>query len=84
MTIKNTAAGAAIAVAAAALFAGMSGSVVAADEAKVHCYGVTACKGQNDCKTAENSCKGHSVGKGHGFKAMTRAECDAAGGTVGE
>ena len=48
MTIKNTAAGAAIAVAAAALFAGMSGSVVAADEAKVHCYGVTACKGQND------------------------------------
>lgn len=84
MTIKNTAAGAAIAFAAAALFAGMSATVVAADEAKVHCYGVTSCKGQNDCKTAENSCKGQAACKGHGFKAMTKTECAAAGGTVGE
>ncbi len=85
MTMKSTAAtGAAIAFAAAAMFAGMSGTVVAAEEAKVHCYGVTSCKGQNDCKTAENSCKGQGACKGQGFKAMTKAECDAAGGTVGE
>lgn len=85
MTMKSTAAtGAAIAFAAAAMFAGMSGTVVAAEEAQVHCYGVTSCKGQNDCKTAENSCKGQGACKGHGFKAMTKAECDAAGGTVGE
>src|SRR3989338_5068205 len=72
MTMKTTAAtGAAIAFAAAAMFAGMSGTVVAAEEGKVHCYGVTSCKGQAACK-------------GHGFKAMTQAECDAAGGTVGE
>ena len=58
--------------------------VQAADEANVHCYGVTSCKGMNDCKTAENACKGQAVCKGHGFKAMTQAACDAAGGKVGE
>ena len=85
MNMKSTAAtGAAIAFAAAAMFAGMSGTVVAAEEAKVHCYGVTSCKGQNDCKTAENSCKGQGACKGHGFKSMTLAECNAAKGTVGE
>lgn len=74
MTIKNTAAGAAIALAAASLFAGLSSTVVVAEEAKVHCYGVTSCKGQNDCKTAENSCKGQGACKGQGFKSMTLAE----------
>ena len=24
----------------------------------VHCYGVNKCNGHNDCKTAENACKG--------------------------
>ncbi len=84
MTMKTTAAGAAIAFAAASLFDGLTSTVAVAEEAAVHCYGVTSCKGQNDCKTAENSCKGQAVCKGHGFKAMTQAECDAAGGTVGE
>ncbi len=83
MTIKTPAAGAAIAFAAASLFAGMTASVASAEEATVHCYGVTSCKGQNDCKTAENACKGQAVCKGHGFKVMTKAECSAAGGTVG-
>lgn len=45
---------------------------------------MTSCKGMNDCKTAENACKGQAVCKGHGFKAMTKAECDKAGGKVGE
>ncbi|HSX86962.1 MAG TPA: hypothetical protein VLG17_03060 [Pseudomonas sp.] len=84
MTTKTTAAGAAIAFAAASLFAGLTGTVAVAEEAKVHCYGVTSCKGQNDCKTAENACKGQGACKGHGFKSMTLAECNAAKGTVGE
>jgi hypothetical protein len=83
MTIKTTLSGAALALAAAGLFASVPTQVLA-DEAKVHCYGVTSCKGQNDCKTAENACKGQAACKGHGFKVMTKAECDAAGGTVGE
>ena len=85
MTQKTASAmtGAALALAAAGLFASLPTQVVA-EEAQVHCYGVTSCKGQNDCKTAENSCKGQASCKGHGFKAMTKAECDAAGGTVGE
>lgn len=64
MTIKTAAAGAALALAAATMFAGVATNVVAAD-ANVHCYGVTSCKGQ-------------------GFKAMTQAACEKAGGKVGE
>ena len=83
MNIKNAVSGAALAIAAATMFAGVATQVQAAD-ATVHCYGVTSCKGMNDCKTAENACKGQAVCKGHGFKAMTKAACDAAGGQVGE
>lgn len=84
MTFKPATSGAALAFAAAALFASVITQVQAADEANVHCYGVTACKGMNDCKTAENACKGQAVCKGHGFKAMTQAECAQAGGKIGE
>ena len=83
MNIKNAVSGAALAIAAASMFAGVATQAQAAD-ASVHCYGVTACKGMNDCKTAENACKGQAVCKGHGFKTMTKAACDAAGGKVGE
>ncbi len=84
MTTKTAATGAALAFAAAALFAGLNSTLVAAEEAAVHCYGVNACKGQNDCKTAHNACKGQGSCKGQGFKNMTLAECNTAGGTVGE
>ncbi|MES2821260.1 MAG: hypothetical protein V4812_19975 [Pseudomonadota bacterium] len=84
MTIKTASAGTAIAFAAAALFGSLSTQVMAEEAASVHCYGVTSCKGQNDCKTAENSCKGQAACKGHGFKTMTLAECNAAKGKVGE
>ena len=75
--------GAALALAAAGLFASLSTQVMA-EEPQVHCYGVNGCKGQNDCKTAKNSCKGHGECKGMGFKEMTMAACTAAGGTVGK
>jgi hypothetical protein len=80
-TLSNT--GAALAIAAAGLFASLSTQVMA-EEAQVHCYGITGCKGQNDCKTAENACKGQAVCKGHGFKVTSPTECKAAGGTIGE
>ena len=63
MNIKSAAAGAALAMAAATMFAGVATQVQAAD-APVHCYGVTSCKGMNDCKTAENACKGQAVVQG--------------------
>jgi len=47
-----------------------------------HCYDVNACKGHNDCKTAENACKGQAVCKGHGFVAMSTKTCGDIGGTV--
>ncbi len=59
-------------------------AVNAAEEAKVHCYGVNKCKGHNDCKTANNACKGHVSCKGQGFVAMSEKACEAVGGKVGD
>ena len=81
----NKKSGAKIAIAAAMLMA--SGSpmigVANAEEGKVHCMGVNACKGKGACKTAANDCAGMNACKGKGFVAMTAAECKEAGGTTG-
>lgn len=56
-----------------------------ADDAKlVHCYGVNACKGSSDCKTARNDCRGQNDCKGHGFKELTAQACKARGGRLTE
>jgi hypothetical protein len=70
--------GIAIAAAAAGMFTMATVGNAFADEAKVHCAGANACKGQNDCKGAKNDCKGHGACKGTGFKEMTKADCDKA------
>ena len=41
----------------------------------VKCYGANACKGQAECKTADNSCKGQNACKGHGFLSMSEKAC---------
>lgn len=78
--MKNAtkASGAAIATAAALLFGGLAVGAAGAEEAKVHCDGVNACKGHSACKTAKNECKGQNACKGQGFMEMTQQECDAA------
>ncbi|HZW86276.1 MAG TPA: hypothetical protein VFF41_02340 [Gallionella sp.] len=81
MNVQSTRSFALAAAAAALLIAGCAqagGEKVA--EAKIHCGGVNACKGQTDCKSAENSCKGQNSCKGHGFKALSKTDCDAMGG----
>lgn len=70
--------GSALAAAAATLL--LSGAVVqpafAGEEAKGHCVGANACKGQGACKTASNECAGKNACKGQGFLSTTKAECD--------
>ena len=68
----------ALAAAAAALFSTAPLTASAADEAKVKCEGVNACKGQSACGTAKNGCAGQNACKGQGFLQLTQAECDAA------
>jgi hypothetical protein len=68
----------ALAAAAAVLFSAGTTTVSAADEAKVKCEGVNACKGQSQCATASSSCAGQNSCKGKGYVEMTQAECDAA------
>ena len=63
--------------------AGSMGAAVGASD-KVHCYGVHSCKGNTDCKTAENSCKGMNACKGHGFKGMQAKECMDKGGVISD
>lgn len=78
--MKNTSkvSGAAIATAAALLFSSMAVSTASAEEAKVHCAGVNACKGAGACKTAKNECKGQNACKGAGWVELTPKECAAA------
>ena len=80
-------AAAALALSASAFAAtapkGSTGKAVAADD-KVHCYNVHTCKGNSDCKTAEHSCKGQNACKGHGFKAVSAAQCFTDKGTIGD
>jgi len=79
MTRTKKLTGAAIAAAAAGLFAmGLAAPVLADDAGKVQCTGVNSCKGQSDCKGAKNSCKGENSCKGQGFKEMTKTDCEKA------
>lgn len=81
-TVKTT--GAALATAAAMLFAFAPLTTVQAADAQVACMGINACKGQGSCKTANNACKGRNACKGQGFVNTTKEECDAKGGKVME
>ena len=77
--------GIALAIAAAGmLMTTVVGTAQAEEAKKIHCEGVNACKGNNDCKTAKNECKGHGACKGQGFVAMTAEQCKKIGGTVGK
>lgn len=63
--------------------AGSTGMAIGASD-KVHCYGVTSCKGSSDCKTTENSCKGMNACGGHGFKAISAKDCMAKDGVIAD
>jgi hypothetical protein len=78
MSKTKSVSGAAIAAAAALLFSVARVGSATADEAKVHCDGVNACKGQSAGKSASNACKGQNSCKGQGFKELTQKQCDAA------
>jgi hypothetical protein len=75
--------GAALASAAAMLFAFAPVTSHAEESAGVACLGINACKGQGACATADNACAGQNACKGHGItKVSDAAECTAKGGTV--
>lgn len=80
-TSANTS-GLLLATAVAALF--VNSPVMAeessAEEAKVHCVGINACKGHSDCKTATNECAGKNSCKGKGFVQTSKKECADKGG----
>jgi hypothetical protein len=75
-------------IAAAAAFALLSGAAapvtaLAGNDAGVMCAGVNSCKGESECKTATNECKGQNGCAGHGWVTKKSAqECTAAGGRV--
>lgn len=78
--------GAALALAAAGLFGALPAvGSEGATASEVHCYGINACKGQNDCATDTNGCKGQGSCKGKGWVTKESAQaCKDAGGTVGK
>jgi hypothetical protein len=82
-TTIRTLSGAAIAATAAGLF--LSQVVIPtamADDAKVQCSGINACKGKSECATAKNACKGQNECKGQGWLKTTDKDCRNRGGVV--
>ncbi len=75
---RSTRSGAAIATAAALVFSALSTAPAQADEAKIKCVGVNACKGQSACEGVRSACKGLNACKGQGYLNLTKAQCDAA------
>jgi len=70
--------GFALATAATTLFVTTGAApAFAKEEAKVHCDGVNACKGQSACQTATNACKGQNSCKGKGWLYLSKSDCDA-------
>lgn len=47
----------------------------------IHCSGVNACKGHNDCGGTSNACAGQGSCKGTGFVGMPSKACADVGGT---
>ncbi len=77
--------GAAIATAAAALFAAgiLATPVAQAADSGVKCAGTNSCKGTSECKGATNECKGQNSCKGQGWVSAKSAKaCTDAGGKV--
>lgn len=84
---KKALSGAALAMAVAGLagcsaMSDSSGANASTKTDLVHCYSVNACKGHNDCKTADNACGGHASCKGTGFVAMPSKACADVGGDI--
>jgi len=75
MNVHRRLVSAAIATAAAALFATGVVGTATAQEVKVKCYGANACKGKSECKTSMSGCKGKNGCKGQGFEQMTEKAC---------
>ncbi|HXG77749.1 MAG TPA: hypothetical protein VNJ31_00225 [Methyloceanibacter sp.] len=70
--------GAKIAMTAAALIVSgttLMATVYAAEGVPGRCFGVNACKGQGQCKSAKNDCKGKNACKGQGWLSMLVDEC---------
>ncbi|KXJ40945.1 MAG: hypothetical protein AXA67_06870 [Methylothermaceae bacteria B42] len=76
--------GAAVSVAAAGVFYGLSKSVERfapqAEEGQIACWGINSCKGTTACATAFNACAGQNDCRGRGYLYVTPQECEAKGG----
>jgi hypothetical protein len=48
------------------------------------CHGINSCKGTGDCGGVGTSCAGTNSCKGKGWVKMSKADCDAKGGTFKE
>lgn len=84
MTTKKMASLIATAAAIAFITAPMTSTFAMANSKKVPCYGVNACKGKSECKTANNACNGQNDCKGKGYVMKTAKSCKKSGGKTEE
>lgn len=81
---RRTATGAALSVAAAAVFYSLYKSVDAmkpqASSVDIACWGINSCKGTTACSTAFNACTGMNTCRGRGYVYVSEADCKSKGG----
>ena len=81
-SVKSTAGIAAAAALIALTATAVPTTSMAKDAQTVQCFGVNACKGQSDCKSAGHDCKGMNSCKGQGFKNLSTQACKQQGGSL--
>ena len=60
---------------ASAGLAALNSPVQAAEEGRVHCYGINKCKGTGDCGGKGHACAGKNSCQGQGFLTLDTAPC---------
>ena len=81
MTVARKFSGVSVAIAAAALFGGLTAPVSAGGDS-IRCFGVNECRGRGACATANNQCAGQNACRGQGVLETSREACEDAGGRV--
>ena len=83
MSTASKTSGISLALAAAALFAGLPAPSPASGDS-VRCFGVNDCRGRGTCATAHNQCAGQNACRGQGVLDMSREACETAEGRIEE
>jgi uncharacterized membrane protein len=75
MTARTLLASAVLGLVSVGAATAVSAADGAADQEKVHCYGINSCKGTGDCSGKGHACAGHNACAGQGHINLPKDVC---------